>query len=203
MPILRRETLGSRPEWVMVEDFEYIHVDPLGNASPTSIKVAGLADRCQVLYLVGGRALLRSSLGVQVLDAGSWITVPANGMTVSADTTNNPGEQVQLLRVAGMWKGTPHLGAFWARPGAGIEMHFHDFDEYWFIVHGRTSARVGDEEVVLSPGDLVATGAGVEHGMESPDEWVMGVGCKPPLRGDERSGHLHRGEDGTPVPFHD
>lgn len=154
-----------------------------------------MGDRRQVIYVVGGRVLLRSSLGVQVLDAGSWITVPAEGMTASADTTSTPGVQVQLLRVTGAWEGTPHFGAFWARPGAGVERHFHDFDEYWFIVHGRTAALVDDVRVSLRPGDLVVTEAGVEHGIEHPDEWVMGIGCKPPLRGDERPGHLHRGVD--------
>jgi mannose-6-phosphate isomerase-like protein (cupin superfamily) len=77
-----------------------------------------------------------------------------------------------------------------------VELHYHDFDEYWWFVsgHPRVTLRSpnGTQSVVeLSPGDLVCCVRGVEHTLWSEEELVY-YQYSSVLQGEERSGHLVR-----------
>ena len=73
--------------------------------------------------------------------------------------------------------------------------------EYWFIFRGHFTAQLDEEEADFTPGLLLATRAGHEHGIAAPPEVVEGVGFSTTLVGKKRPGHLHRAEHGDPVPF--
>jgi mannose-6-phosphate isomerase-like protein (cupin superfamily) len=79
---------------------------------------------------------------------------------------------------------------------ADVELHFHDFDEYWWFVSGtpRITLRtpVGVTKVVhLEPGDMVACVRGIEHTLWADHELVY-YQCSSVLSGEERAGHLIR-----------
>ncbi len=82
--------------------------------------------------------------------------------------------------------------------GAEVELHFHDYDEPWFIVSGRGSAILVEKgerrEHPIGPGDIVVTYAGDEHGLkvEEPLTLVYVPGTMP---AGARQGHLHMPED--------
>ena len=77
-----------------------------------------------------------------------------------------------------------------------VELHYHDFDEYWWFVsgHPRVTLRSpnGTQRVLeLGPGDLVCCVRGVEHTLWSDEELVY-YQYSSVLQGGERGGHLVR-----------
>lgn len=76
------------------------------------------------------------------------------------------------------------------------DLHFHDHDEYWAWVEGRTvvsirlpDGRMGRYEV--GPGWLVYCVRGVEHGHAPLDDWACFEWHSLPRKG-ARQGHLVR-----------
>lgn len=75
-------------------------------------------------------------------------------------------------------------------------LHFHDYDEYWAWVKGRTllTIRLPDgraDQVEIGPGWIVYCLRGVEHGHQPLEDW----GCyewRGSVREGARSGHLTR-----------
>ena len=83
------------------------------------------------------------------------------------------------------------------REGEGqVELHFHDCEEFWFVLKGKARVVTEGEEHVVGPGDVVCTHRGDEHAIveivEAPYTQVW-IECN--LRGKQRKGHLHRGKD--------
>ncbi len=79
---------------------------------------------------------------------------------------------------------------------AEVELHYHDFDEYWWFVSGtpRVTLRTpgGVTKVVrLEQGDMVACVRGIEHTLWADHELVY-YQFSSVLSGDERTGHLTR-----------
>lgn len=200
MPIYNRETLKDRKDWVAFDDFEYIYLDPRGDAAPIDVHIDGKDAGRQMVLVLGGAVIARSEHGLQKLERTGWINVPASGMSLSSTGATAPGDQVQMIRISGNWDGTPHVGVFWAWPETPLEVHYHDFDEYWFIVNGHTQAQTDGITFDLGPGDLIATARGYEHGMPNPGEQIMGIAFEPELGPGQRKGHLHREDEGDPVP---
>lgn len=79
---------------------------------------------------------------------------------------------------------------------AEVELHFHDFDEYWLFTAGfpRVTLRSpsgSTRQFNLEPGDMVACVRGIEHTLWADHELVY-VQYTSVLAGDERAGHLTR-----------
>lgn len=200
MPVYNQETIAKdRKDWVLFDSYEYLYLDPRGDAAPSRIDIPG-SDRRQFVLCLGGGVIVRSELGTQKLERTGWIHVPTGGVSLDSNGATKPGDQAQLLHATGNWEGLPHIGVFWAWPGTPLELHYHDFDEYWFIVSGHTEGQTDGQVHRLGPGDLVATASGYEHGMPDVAELVTGVCFEPALTPDQRKGHLHRHEHGDPVP---
>jgi mannose-6-phosphate isomerase-like protein (cupin superfamily) len=74
--------------------------------------------------------------------------------------------------------------------GSGCEPHFHDCDEYWFILEGRAAIECGDETGEVVAGDIVHTPWGLQHVFRALTDtgvlWIYGE-----LHGKKRVGHLH------------
>ncbi len=88
------------------------------------------------------------------------------------------------------------LGAFAVSKENPTELHYHDFDEYWYFTEGTTTLtlRTRDghaESYRIGPGVLVVTPKGVEHG-HIPDGVVKGVQWVSVIAPDARRGHLLR-----------
>ena len=71
------------------------------------------------------------------------------------------------------------IGHFAVSKDQPTELHYHDFDEYWYFTEGTTTVtlRTPDgtsQSYQIGPGDLVVTPKGVEHG-HIPDDTVKGI----------------------------
>ncbi|MDP6124303.1 MAG: hypothetical protein QGH20_00935 [Candidatus Latescibacteria bacterium] len=77
-----------------------------------------------------------------------------------------------------------------------VELHFHDFDEYWLFIEGtptitlRTPSGV-TEKFDLGPGDMIACVRGIEHTLAADHELIYYQYSSTRHEGD-RSGHLTR-----------
>lgn len=77
-----------------------------------------------------------------------------------------------------------------------VELHYHDYDEYWAFIEGhpritlRTPGGVM-REFDLGPGDMVACLRGMEHTLQADHELVY-YQYSSFLSGEERPGHLMR-----------
>lgn len=85
-----------------------------------------------------------------------------------------------------------------ARFGAGqknvTELHYHDCDEFVFMIEGKCLMRSEGVVYTLEPGDVLVTRMGDEHELleileDTTYFWLCGE-----LRGEKRRGHLHRNE---------
>ena len=81
-----------------------------------------------------------------------------------------------------------------------VEPHFHDCEEFWFVLEGKAKVMTEGREYVVQTGDVVCTRMGDEHAilriLEAPYRQVW-VACN--LRGARRKGHLHRAPDAPDV----
>ena len=83
------------------------------------------------------------------------------------------------------------------RNGEGsVESHYHDCEEFWFVLQGKARVMTDGEVHVVEKGDIVCTHMGEEHAIlevvEAPYQQVW-LECNS--RGRKRRGHLHRGVD--------
>ena len=88
------------------------------------------------------------------------------------------------------------MGCSTREQGQTVESHFHDAEEFWFVLRGRARVMAHGEEHVVEPGDVVCMHMGEDHALleviEAPYTQVW-VECN--LRGKRRMGHLHRDKD--------
>lgn len=73
--------------------------------------------------------------------------------------------------------------------GSSVKPHSHPHEQVSILVKGRVKFRVGDEEVIVGPGDVVHIPPGVIHGVEALEESLI-VDVYSPVRDD-----WIRGED--------
>ena len=99
----------------------------------------------------------------------------------------------EWCRVAG---GIVAMGSSSRELDGEVEMHFHDYDEFWFVIGGKARAVTEGHEHIIEVGDIVCTHMGEEHAipevLEAPYKQVW-IACN--MRGKGRKGHLHRGEN--------
>ena len=79
---------------------------------------------------------------------------------------------------------------------ADVELHYHDYDEYWLFTagHPQVTLRIPTgvmKTVQLEPGDIVACVRGVEHTLRADHELVY-FQFSSVREGSERLGHLIR-----------
>lgn len=75
--------------------------------------------------------------------------------------------------------------------GSACEPHFHDCQEYWFILDGKVSARAGAVQEQVEPGDVVFTPMGTKHQFTALTDNVCMLWMYGELKGRKRVGHVH------------
>jgi mannose-6-phosphate isomerase-like protein (cupin superfamily) len=198
VPIYRRETLGSGPDGLEVDDFELICLDFRDSAQ--GIRTFEPAFPKEHLVCLGGEVAVEWAGGRVTLKKKDWVDISGVAATVTTMRTTPMTGSSEVLWMAGHWPETYYISIFRFAPGSPLEMHYHDNNEYWFVFRGHFNAMYNDQPCQFRPGDLLATGMGNEHGIPDPAEVIEGVGFTPRLEGRKRFGHLHRDVDGPPVP---
>lgn len=198
MPIFRREDLKDRPDWVEIEDFERFTLDHSDSTGGTRALTPS-APR-EMVVVLSGEVTAETSRGRVTLKRRDWIDIPADGLKLTSAKTITSTYACEVMRVAGDWKDVNIVAIFHFNEDRPLELHYHDFVEYWFIFRGHFVAQLAGEgtEVAFTPGVMLATRPGHEHGIADPGEVVEGVGFSTTVVGKKRPGHLHRDEHGAP-----
>ena len=88
------------------------------------------------------------------------------------------------------------MGCSTRKRGQGAELHYHDAEEFWFVLKGKARIVTEGKEAVVESGDVVCTKLGDEHAiLEVVEEPYTQVWIECNLRGQKRHGHLHRGKN--------
>lgn len=91
------------------------------------------------------------------------------------------------------WVKISNYGVEVMKKGQTVEPHYHDCDEFWYIVSGKARVRTEGNEYIVQKGDVVCTKMGDEHELiEILEEDYVVVWIETELRGQKRMGHLHR-----------
>ena len=72
-----------------------------------------------------------------------------------------------------------------------FDNHFHDCDEYWFIIKGKGMVVSEGESYAVQAGDCVITPAGEHHDFPIVYEPILAVWFEGSLKGKKRPGHLY------------
>jgi mannose-6-phosphate isomerase-like protein (cupin superfamily) len=76
------------------------------------------------------------------------------------------------------------------------ELHYHDCDEFVFMIQGKCVMRSEGVLYTLQKGDVLVTRMGDEHELlEILEDTTYFWACTE-LRGEKRHGHLHRRKEG-------
>lgn len=222
MPILTNDTLKDAPDWVDIEEVEFLYLGPAGDMpilnppgqnsvagpdephvvtwgfrkpDPSSIRIVPTHERERVVPLVG-TVQVDSEWGRVTLGRGDWAEIPPSGATV----TNLVRGNTEVARIGGHWAQTIRVSVFRLRKGWSLEYHFHDSNEYWFVFRGHRTIQYDGKEYELGPGDILAAAMGEEHGVadDSSEEVFEALVFATQLEGRGRDGHLVREAHGVP-----
>ena len=112
-------------------------------------------------------------------------------MAKAGDEVRNPvtGERLVFLQTAAETGGELlEMENVWTRPDHRTAPHVHPgMEETWEVLAGRAGFRIGDDELVAAPGDVVVAPPGVPHWgwNESGGETVLRITMRPALRWEE------------------
>lgn len=97
------------------------------------------------------------------------------------------------VKDAPRWINISAFGIVSMKKGDVVEPHFHDCDEFWFVISGKAIIKTEGKTFTVQKGEVVCTKMGDEHEVaEILDEEFVVVWVETKLRRQKRPGHLHR-----------
>lgn len=196
------------PDWCELHSFCVV-------APPLGARVAQERQAPRERLLVTkGRCSVEAGPQSMVLRAGQFFDPPdAVGDWVIAANTDD----AECLRLSGTWGDEIAGCGLWTmvdEPGASnagdpvdypkqtrMDSHYHDYDEYWFILDGAATVVVSGEALQVRAGDCVAIGAGHHHDMPQVHAPMRGAFFETSLIGQKRLGHLWEHTHGPAHPL--
>ena len=169
------------------------------------------AEPRERLLVTRGRCCVRWSGRAMVLRAGQFLDPVADDWTVDGIT-----DDAELLRLSGRWgeeiagcgiwtlqneAGATHSGDPVAYPKrTRLDPHYHDYDEYWFVLDGAATVVVSGRAAKVAAGDAVSIGMGHHHDMPEVDGVMRGAFFETTVEGRKRLGHLWNHTHGVAEP---
>lgn len=198
---------GTPPDWCELRQFS-IERPALGS----ELHLTRRQPR-ERLLVTRGRCNARWPGGAMVLRAGQFLDLPpdADAWTVAGTTGD-----AELLRLAGRWgdgiagcgiwtlqneDGVAHTGDPVDYPKrTRIDPHYHDYDEYWFVLDGAATVVVSGRSARVAAGDAVPIGMGHHHDMPDVEGVMRGAFFETTVEGRKRLGHLWNHTHGPAEP---
>ena len=207
MPVFRAES-DRAPAWCEVESIELIS---LGPGEIRTFRRRTISER---IFVVSGSCTVGEGDAGRVLRHGDHLDIDRDLYPYAIRASSL---RATIVRVGGHWgEPTGSCGVFelqaskeprndgdpvpYAR-GTIFDNHYHDCDEYWYVVKGRCAAVVDGRVHLLGPGDCLATGMGHHHDIPVVIEPILGVYFEGTLEGKKRPGHLWEHRDGAAQPL--
>ena len=154
-----------------------------------------------ILFIVDGAAEISDGTGEKIVFAGDvW-------EPFSEVVWIEPKPLVELFQISGNWSNDRgSCGVFKLERSEQahndgdpadydrntvFDNHFHDCDEYWFIIKGKGMVVSEGESYAVQAGDCVITPAGEHHDFPIVYEPILAVWFEGSLKGKKRPGHLY------------
>lgn len=155
-----------------------------------------------IIFILKGDVIIQTNSRKTALSKGNYQSLAYNKTLIIA---NFPAE---LLVICGNWginRGTCGIFTLAStnEPCNGgdpanyprntvFDKHYHDCDEYWFIVEGRGVIVIDERSTNVQSGDCVITRAGHTHDFPWVTETIRGVWFEGSMIGQKKPGHLYR-----------
>jgi quercetin dioxygenase-like cupin family protein len=108
----------------------------------------------------------------------------------------------ESLRAETMGGYLEFVDEFELQPGARLEPHEHDSDEFYYLLRGEATMRVGDDEFPLRPGELVRIPRNEIHSIRTAgDDGCRALAFAISYMPADRVGYTTHPEDGSPSRF--
>lgn len=155
------------------------------------------------ILMTRGRCQVRDKVQSQVIRSGQFLDIgsAAGRWQVLGNT-----EDAEFIRLSGIWGDEIAGCGVWTMDNVDdpidrgdpcaypktttMDRHYHDYDEFWFILEGAVTAVIGDRFVNLESGDCLATPAGVHHDIARVGSPMRGAFFETSTMGARRMGHL-------------
>lgn len=193
------------PEWCELRAFS-LHRPDLGQLIENKRR-----ERREKILVTDGRCQVFQGKKSVVLRAGQFVDID-DGIdiwTVAANTAD-----AEYLHLSGIWGDEIAGCGVWVMendPDARdtgdpvdypkttrMDSHYHDYDEFWFIIDGGAKAVVGDSFLDVTAGDCVIIPAWHHHDMPEVTGRMRGAFFETSLMGQRRMGHLWTHTHGAP-----
>lgn len=207
MPVFRSGK-GNTPAWCELKDFEIIEL-----ANNETRTFSRSAEKEEIIICSG---LVKAAYGAISCQLPEGAKMDLNSASAETYVIEALSEKSLVFHAAGNWKSITSSGLFTVRTNTppdydtpydykkttGFDNHYHDCDEYWFILEGHCRVASAGKFYDVGPGDCIATGMGWHHDVLSvkDGEVVRAVWFEGALKGLRRSGHLWEPKHGKAVP---
>ncbi len=102
-----------------------------------------------------------------------WTDLEADLITPKYSTAFGPNLKVETMEV----------GLFTYPANTQAKEHAHPNEQVMVVLKGRGKWKIGDEEKILGPGELVYMKPGVPHSLQALDEELQIINCKSVVPG--------------------
>jgi quercetin dioxygenase-like cupin family protein len=193
MPVYRTEEPIQGEPWVELEYVRRVSLSP--RAKPSIELVPRPGGPKELVVVASGSAYIETDCGRATYQRGDWIVVPPGGAKITALVPFERGPAIEIMQVSGRWESLQSVNLIHFEPDGEIELHFHDYHEYWIMLRGERPATTEGIDHDLRPGDVVATKTGDDHAMPPAPQVIEAIAVSTASRGRGRPGHLHPGID--------
>lgn len=196
MPVISFEH-NNFPEWAEVRSCRMTHIQ-------TRCKIERTDDHSREIWiLVSGSADIKLHSAFRTVNTGDVIEINTKHITVSP--LGHSG--INFLQIEGLWSDERGSCGLFSLTNSSdpvntgdrtdylrntvFDNHFHDCDEYWFILRGEGEVMSEGVHYHVKAGDCVITRVGDHHDFPIVEKEILGVWFEGNLTGLKRIGHLY------------
>ena len=133
MPVYRSDA-REHEDWVEINQFSTFALARGGR------RVLKPSLRREVIIVLTGSVLVECNQGRFSLNRNEWFELPTPGVTLDAVVPYELGPAVEIMQFSGLWKELYGVNVFQVRGESTVEMHYHDYHEYWLVFRGSGDA---------------------------------------------------------------
>ncbi|WP_293866445.1 cupin domain-containing protein [uncultured Alsobacter sp.] len=194
------------PAWCQLQSFEIVDLAPEETLDRTRRhrreRILVTAGVLQIAHAAGSLSL-REGQFFDVADPGPYSLRSRSAPSQFIRMSGRWGDEVAgcgVFRIADEADPTDTGDPVAYAKTTRMDSHYHDYDEYWFLLEGRATVVVGGRFLDMRPGDAVTIGMGHHHDLAHAPEPVKAAFFETTLERGKRMGHLWEHTHGRAEP---
>lgn len=194
------------PAWCQLERFEIVDLQAgegvQRNRAAVRERILVTAGVLQLAHAAGSLSL-REGQFFDLVDAGPCCLKSRSAPSQFIALSGRWGAEVAgcgVFRIADEANPTNPGDPVSYAKSTRMDSHYHDYDEFWFVLEGRGTVVVGERFLDVGPGEAVAIGMGHHHDLAHAPEPVKAAFFETTLERGKRMGHLWEHTHGPAEP---